>query len=207
MSNKLDWTESQEIADHILEVENPELEQDLTNNALFEKWGIDLELFHEIASEIFERMDFAISPLSKIPYVGISDIKSHWIAKKEVTQQFISGLIQWITEGKNISPKSQGLSKVITREGVPVFEVIIRKQEPHSSRDIARRTRIDLNTEAELAIRKAMHEVEKLPASVTLTNAVAKLNEAFNLVADFVEENSADYFKEQKEQPFNTTKQ
>lgn len=55
-------------------------------------------------------------------------------------------------------------------------------------RDYTRRQRIDLNTPAELAIRKAMEEVEKLPASELLTDAVVKLEEARNLVADFVDE-------------------
>lgn len=55
-------------------------------------------------------------------------------------------------------------------------------------RDYIRRQRIDLNTPAELAIRKAMEEVEKLPASELLTDAVVKLEEARNLVADFVDE-------------------
>ena len=50
-----------------------------------------------------------------------------------------------------------------------------------------RRNRIDLNTPAELAIRKAMEEVEKLPASEKLTDAVVKLGDALNLVADFVD--------------------
>lgn len=51
-----------------------------------------------------------------------------------------------------------------------------------------RRNRLDLNHPAELAIYNAMQEVEKMPPSVKLTEAVIKLQEARNLVADFVDD-------------------
>lgn len=50
---------------------------------------------------------------------------------------------------------------------------------------VPRKSRIDLNTPAELAIRNAMTEVEKVGAAVQLTNAIIKLQEAFDLVADY----------------------
>jgi len=51
-----------------------------------------------------------------------------------------------------------------------------------------RRVRMDQWKESELAIYKAMQEVEKMPPDVRLTNAVIKLAEAKNLVADFIDE-------------------
>lgn len=57
--------------------------------------------------------------------------------------------------------------------------------------DIPRRNKIDLYSDAELAIHKAMEEVEKLGASESLTNAIVKLNEAKNLVADFIDNKEA----------------
>lgn len=53
---------------------------------------------------------------------------------------------------------------------------------------IPRRNRIDLNTPAELAIRNAIHEVEKLPADERLTKVVINLIEAKKLVADYIDE-------------------
>ncbi len=53
-----------------------------------------------------------------------------------------------------------------------------------------RRSRLDLNTPAELAIRKALRKVDKLPPSEKLTAAVVHLNDALNLVGDFVDESS-----------------
>ena len=54
--------------------------------------------------------------------------------------------------------------------------------------DFPRRNQLDKCTPAELAIYKAMEEVEKIGADVRLTDAITKLNEALNLVADFVDE-------------------
>lgn len=45
-----------------------------------------------------------------------------------------------------------------------------------------------MQTPAELALTQAMYEVEKLPPSVILTDAVIKLQEARNSVADFVDQ-------------------
>lgn len=50
-----------------------------------------------------------------------------------------------------------------------------------------RRSRKDLNVPAELAIYNAMQEVEKVGADERLTNAVIKLQQARNLVADFID--------------------
>ena len=55
--------------------------------------------------------------------------------------------------------------------------------------DFPRRNQLDKCTPAELAIYKAMEEVEEIRAAdVRLTDAIIKLNEAQNLVADFVDE-------------------
>lgn len=56
---------------------------------------------------------------------------------------------------------------------------------------IGRRARIDLSTPAEIAIRNAMREVEKMSADTRLTNAVIKLQEAFNHVADYIDDQMA----------------
>lgn len=51
-----------------------------------------------------------------------------------------------------------------------------------------RRIRIDLNEPVELAIRNAINEVEKVGADIKLTKAVCLLDEAKNLVSDFIDE-------------------
>lgn len=58
-----------------------------------------------------------------------------------------------------------------------------------------RRIRLDLNTPTELAIYEVMQMVEKMPPDVRLTNAGIKLQEARNLVADFIDEQFNDLQK------------
>ena len=53
---------------------------------------------------------------------------------------------------------------------------------------IPRRNQVDKCSAAELAIYGAMEEVEKIGADIRLTDAINKLNEARNLVADFIDE-------------------
>lgn len=55
--------------------------------------------------------------------------------------------------------------------------------------EIPRRIRLDLNYPSELAIRNAINKIEELGASVKLTDAIIKLNDALNLVSDFIDEN------------------
>lgn len=56
-----------------------------------------------------------------------------------------------------------------------------------SENTIPRRSRLNLNVPAELAIYEAMLAVEKMPADIRLTHAGIKLQEAKNLVADFID--------------------
>jgi hypothetical protein len=53
--------------------------------------------------------------------------------------------------------------------------------------EFPRRSRLDLMTPAEKAIYEAINEVERIGADVKLTNAVIKLQEAKELVADFID--------------------
>lgn len=53
---------------------------------------------------------------------------------------------------------------------------------------IPRRSRLDLLEPAEKAIYNAMQEVEKIGADERLTNAIVKLQEAKELVSDYIDE-------------------
>ncbi len=53
--------------------------------------------------------------------------------------------------------------------------------------EVPRRIRLDLNEPAELAIYEAMMAVEKMPGDIRLTHAGIKLQEAKNLVADYID--------------------
>lgn len=53
--------------------------------------------------------------------------------------------------------------------------------------EIPRRNRLDLNTPAELAIRNAVNEVEKVGADPRLTEVVIMLSTAHDKLADYVD--------------------
>ena len=60
---------------------------------------------------------------------------------------------------------------------------------------VPRRGRVDLYEPAELAIRNAMLEVDKMPADVRLTDAVILLQQAKDKVSDFIDEKLNDSMK------------
>jgi hypothetical protein len=57
-----------------------------------------------------------------------------------------------------------------------------------TSSDFVRRNNEDYMTPCETAIRKAMLEIEKMPADTRLTEAVVLLGQAKDKVGDFVDE-------------------
>ena len=74
-------------------------------------------------------IDFGISPLTQTPFVGISK-DGMLLAKKEINQQFIHALINWITDGKDISENSKGFVRTITSDNKPKFDITISRSKP-----------------------------------------------------------------------------
>lgn len=66
-------------------------------------------------------------------------------------------------------------------------DAIRTKRGSRMSNDIPRRCRIDLMTPAELAIRNAVEEVEKVGADPRLTDSVVLLSAAQTRLADFID--------------------
>lgn len=122
---KLSYEEAKEIADLLTKTENPDDDYSLTEYAIAEKWNIDVDTFYEIANGIFQILDFGVSPLTQTPFVGISK-GNEWLAKKEVNQQFIRGLIEWCTEGEELDA-GKGFMREITLNGEVEFVISIKK--------------------------------------------------------------------------------
>jgi hypothetical protein len=59
--------------------------------------------------------------------------------------------------------------------------------ENNNNTQTPRRIRLDLNTPAELAVRNAVNEVEKLPADTRLTEAILLLDQAREKIADYID--------------------
>lgn len=55
-----------------------------------------------------------------------------------------------------------------------------------------RRNRLDLNVPAESAIYNAIREVEKMPPSIRLTEAVTLLSKARGIVSDYIDGKGTD---------------
>lgn len=60
-----------------------------------------------------------------------------------------------------------------------------------SNQIIPRRICLDQNTDIEVDIRKIMSRIEKMPAHTSLTAAIMKLQEAFEHLADYNDQNQA----------------
>lgn len=124
--NRLDYYEAQEIAEYLFNIENDEDDSSIVEEELADKWGISLDAFHEIAERLFNMIDFSVSPLTQTPMVGFST-GNMWLAKKDVDQQFISGVIEWATEGEEIPEDKKGFIRTITVNGKPEYEIMISK--------------------------------------------------------------------------------
>lgn len=123
----VDWDDAKEIAGYILKVdEDTEDDYAAVEDALCDKWSIDIDTFSEICNEIFKLVDFGVSPLKQTAFVGISR-PGIWIVKKEVDQQFLAGIIAWATEGEEIKEGSNGYLREITKDGKVEYEIVIRR--------------------------------------------------------------------------------
>jgi hypothetical protein len=130
--NKLDWTEAQEIADHLLKIDNPESDYDITENALADKWNIDVDSFTEIINGLFQMIDFGISPLTFTVNTGFTTGEK-WIGKKESQNKFLQAIILWCTEGDDIPEDHKGFIRTIKSSyGEFQYDITISRPETRS---------------------------------------------------------------------------
>ena len=71
-------------------------------------------------------MDYGVSPLTSTPMIGFGD-SGKWLLKKEIeVGNFISNLIQWITDGDE---PEKGFVKPITEKGIVTYNLYLVKSE------------------------------------------------------------------------------
>jgi hypothetical protein len=122
---KIEEFEAQEIADFLLNIENPEEDSEITEEALDIHYGIGIETFTEIVNKLFETLDLSLSPLTNEAYIGFSK-GNQWMAKKKIDSKFINALIHWCTDGLGkIEEGKKGYVKTITNGGKPEFDITI----------------------------------------------------------------------------------
>ncbi len=123
---QIDKVETGEVAAYLCGLSD-EAEYDEIDNALAEKYGVDVETFGKILADIYERMDIGISPLTNTPMLGLSNKeRNQWLAKKEITGQYIGTVIQWMSDGEDILAGG-GFERDIVSDGVVEFTVTIKK--------------------------------------------------------------------------------
>ena len=72
MKYLIDADEAKEIAQFIFQIEESEDDYEITDTAVYDNFGVDLEGFHEIVNALFKILDFGISPLTQTAFVGFS---------------------------------------------------------------------------------------------------------------------------------------
>lgn len=123
---KLDWMDIEEIASSICKIESEESSE--IEDALYEKYEVSSEQYEKIVSDLFDRIDFGISPLTDETFIGFSNEEQNvWLAKKQISPKFISAVIQWLTGGEEIKPTDKGFARIITSGGKSEFEISIKR--------------------------------------------------------------------------------
>jgi hypothetical protein len=122
--NKIDHFDVEEIVQVICNINTEDSSE--IENAIYEKYGCDFDQYHNIVQDIFDKMDFGLSPITQEAFIGIAH-NNAWLIKKNIDQQFIKGIIEWSTEGSGIEVDSNGYERTVTKEGKPEFKFLILK--------------------------------------------------------------------------------
>jgi hypothetical protein len=128
-TNKLDWMDINEIASSLCEVKTDDADTSEIEDAIYKKYDVSYEQFHNIVADIFDRIDFGVSPLTQKAFVGISnENKNMWLAKKE-HEAFIQNVIDWMTGGDELKPDETAFVKTAYIDEKPVYEFTLTPAE------------------------------------------------------------------------------
>lgn len=134
---QITWVETLEIAAIVCGID-PDSDMDAHEAALAEKFEIEPLKFEQILQQLFDRIDFGVSPLTQEAFVGFAREEGEfkaWMLKKDCNQEFIQSVIGWISEGKKLSEENPELVKTITSKGKPIYEVVLRNSTPEINKD------------------------------------------------------------------------
>ncbi len=126
MNEKVELIDVQDLAASICGIKSND--ESIIDSAIQEKYGVDIEQYERIVTDLVERIDIAVSPLTEKVYIGFSDKKNGiWFIKKNISNRFINTVIEWLTNGQKLGPKDKGFSRVVTNNKKPEFEIIIKR--------------------------------------------------------------------------------
>lgn len=133
---KINWRDAYEVAAVICGI-NPDSDASTVENAMADKFEMGIEYFEQILQQLFDHIDFGVSPLTQEAFVGFSREEKGqskaWMLKKDCNQEFIHSVIGWISENKKLTEEKSELVKTITSKGKPIYEVVLRKSTPNKS--------------------------------------------------------------------------
>lgn len=124
----VDSQESEDLAAALCNIDSDETEK--IEGAFFSKYGIELGHAHDLIQDIFQMLSIGISPLTFKPYIGFSKQEKSigfWLIKRDCEGEFISAVLDWLTEGGEFPEGVNGYTRDITSENVPEFEITIKK--------------------------------------------------------------------------------
>jgi hypothetical protein len=121
---RLDVLDVENLAASLCSCESEETSD--IQQAFYDKFDIDYELFEILMAELFQRLDFGISPLTDDAFIGFSNkTKNEWLVKKKVSKEFVNGIIYWLCKGKKGKDFGNGFKRIITLGGKPEYEITI----------------------------------------------------------------------------------
>lgn len=131
MENKkeLDWIDIEELAADLcgIDTDSDNWEEEV-ETALYDKFEIDIDMFRALIQKLYERLNLGFSDLSLNAYVGFGN-EFMWLLKKDVTNEFIGCVIQFLLDGGEYNENGNGFSKIVTNGGKPEWNLFITKPE------------------------------------------------------------------------------
>ena len=129
--DRIDDFEIEEIAGMIcgIDVDAEDYEQDQLDEPLDRLLGVDFQQFCDVVKALWPLIDLGISPLTNSALIGLLNRKDGiWLAKRDITSQFMGHVIEWGTEGNPPKKMGAGFIKTITDEnGIPEYEVTVKR--------------------------------------------------------------------------------
>lgn len=129
VEERIDWMDVEALAAVMCGL-NPDVDEGSDiENAFYEKFGVDTDVFQGLLETLWPMLDFDVSPLTDTPFVGFSEKKQKaatWIMRKDVSRQFINSVIHWLG-GDDIKPGDKGMARDITNKGKIEYKITITK--------------------------------------------------------------------------------
>lgn len=126
---KLDWNDIEELAADLCNIDtDSENWEEEVETALYDNFEIDIEMFQKLIQSLYDRLNLDFSSISLNAFIGFGN-QSLWLLKKDVSNEFIGCVIQFLMDGGEYDENGNGFSKIVTSHEKPEWNLIITKPE------------------------------------------------------------------------------